>query len=701
MWNGGWRNLYEGILKMPKVDLGTINSFSYVIAPSRMYQSYPNFLRQIESTNLDLVILGNYDPRFANGIKIHSAEHPLNKKLLIGYVDIAESTALTTQLYLNINSTNAFPSWFGNKNTAFSLDPNPLNHLYTVQFWRDEWFNVLKRQIDDLINLGFDGIFLDVLTAPNQWSKNNPYNNIIVEDADAKMGELVSKIKNYISSKSLAESFYIIGNNPHIVAEKYPSILEKLDFVFNETGYWIQSEKDGSKSAVAPYSVATTMQYFDEIYASKTVLGNDYPPLSNPAEVIKTIKLNNGLGWITGVQKALQSDDILFSGPFITTATEIENSIYGNSYGTNYLSGGSALDARLNGGIDTANYFISGPLSNTFFGGNSVDIAHMHAQKIYKSGSIEISVSREIKSAGTVPSITAIVNGNTAINKQAITADQGVSEQIIKINIDPSKPVDSLRLVVEGTSYVDQANYSNVHINYITINGINIDLATGIYSSGSSLKSGAYSNSGTIDFKPRSQATLVDAIHSKTIFHGGSGIDTAVYDTVRSDFIVTGNINSTNITSSKYLIDDVLSSVERIRFVDTTVALDIDGNAGQAYRLYQAALDRTPDERGLAGWIKFMDEGGALKNMAQQFIDSQEFRTKYGTLDDRNFVNQLYLNVLDRNGEPAGIAGWVGGLANGLTRADVLKGFSESSENQANVIGQIKNGIPYVEWWLA
>ena len=96
-----------------------------------------------------------------------------------------------------------------------------------------------------------------------------------------------------------------------------------------------------------------------------------------------------------------------------------------------------------------------------------------------------------------------------------------------------------------------------------------------------------------------------------------------------------------------------------------------------------------------------MDEGGSLAAMSQQFIDSQEFKTKYGALDNSKFVNQLYLNVLDRNGEPNGIAGWVNGIANGLSRAEVLKGFSESSENKANVIGQIANGIPYVEWWLA
>ena len=106
------------------------------------------------------------------------------------------------------------------------------------------------------------------------------------------------------------------------------------------------------------------------------------------------------------------------------------------------------------------------------------------------------------------------------------------------------------------------------------------------------------------------------------------------------------------------------------------------------------------EQRRMAGLIKFMDEGGSLSAMGQQFIVSQEFHVRYGALDNTGFVNQLYKNVLARNGEPAGIAGWVNGLANGLTRAEVLKGFSESSENQANVIGQIKNGIPYVEWWL-
>lgn len=198
-------------------------------------------------------------------------------------------------------------------------------------------------------------------------------------------------------------------------------------------------------------------------------------------------------------------------------------------------------------------------------------------------------------------------------------------------------------------------------------------------------------------------------------FNGESGFDVAIlrgkaseytikntdiYDFIKGDGSLTPGFEVMDKVSLRDGAD-YYNNVERLRFSDKVVALDIDGNAGQAFRLYKAALNRTPDENGLAGWIKFMDEGGTLNTMAQQFIDSQEFRAKYGVLDNAGFVNQLYINVLNRNGEPAGVTGWVNGMANGLSRADVLKGFSESDENQANVIGQIKNGIPYVEWWLS
>jgi hypothetical protein len=188
---------------------------------------------------------------------------------------------------------------------------------------------------------------------------------------------------------------------------------------------------------------------------------------------------------------------------------------------------------------------------------------------------------------------------------------------------------------------------------------------------------------------------------ANNIINGGAGLDRAIYTGKRIEYTLSGTINQQTITDTVSARDgiDTLSNIERVKFSDQVIALDLNGNAGQAYRLYKAALDRTPDPQGLAGWIKYMDDGGSLTAMSQMFIGSSEFVGKYGQLDNSGFVNRLYLNVLARNGEPDGIKGWVNGMNNGLSRAQVLEGFSESGENQANVLGLIKDGIAYTEWW--
>ena len=61
-------------------------------------------------------------------------------------------------------------------------------------------------------------------------------------------------------------------------------------------------------------------------------------------------------------------------------------------------------------------------------------------------------------------------------------------------------------------------------------------------------------------------------------------------------------------------------------------------------------------------------------------------------------MTKLYNNVLDRNPDQAGFDFWLGALANGATREDILVNFSESKENIANVADLIANGIQYQEW---
>jgi len=127
---------------------------------------------------------------------------------------------------------------------------------------------------------------------------------------------------------------------------------------------------------------------------------------------------------------------------------------------------------------------------------------------------------------------------------------------------------------------------------------------------------------------------------------------------------------------------------------------DIDGVAGQAYRLYAAAFDRTPDPKGLGYWIDVMDNGVSLRGAAAGFTNSQEFIDLYGAdTSDAQFVDLLYQNTLHRAPDADGRQFWVDAIqVQHAAREELLAQFSESPENQAQVMGSIQDGIAFTPW---
>ena len=205
-----------------------------------------------------------------------------------------------------------------------------------------------------------------------------------------------------------------------------------------------------------------------------------------------------------------------------------------------------------------------------------------------------------------------------------------------------------------------------------------------------------------VDTAPTQQTTFFgtsasDSFNSSfrsEIFYGYEGTDTVNYTGTRSLYKITKNYDSWTVSSSTDGTDKIIA-IERLKFSDKIVALDINGIAGQAYRIYQAAFDRTPDNEGLHYWINQMDSGFSQEKVAEQFISSNEFKQQYGSNPSNNeFLTKLYNNVLHRSPDQGGFDWWLSNLELGTnTKAQVLSSFAESPENQAGVIGSIQNGI--------
>ena len=268
------------------------------------------------------------------------------------------------------------------------------------------------------------------------------------------------------------------------------------------------------------------------------------------------------------------------------------------------------------------------------------------------------------------------------------TGEAGTTIQLMNVET----LVGQATVAANGTWRVDASPLSNGNYNVTVISS---DLADNATSAKASL---AFAVTSTNNLVGTVGNDRISPTAGNNAVEGGAGIDTAVYAGARANYTVAKDVNGFTITDKVGANGlDSLINVEHIQFGDMAMGLDVNGVGGQAFRLYQAAFDRVPDLPGLGFWIKYMDLGLSVNGAAEQFMASPEFKTMYQGTDDTAYITKLYSNVLHRAPEQSGLGFWINALeVLHTTRAEVLGFFSESPENQAQVIGSIQNGFEFV-----
>lgn len=332
-----------------------MTSFEYIIGANA---GTPGLLAAIGNSPSDLIILGGG----ANKVTINrSVSDPSGKKLIFGYIDVAEAMSYSEP---DLFAGGSLPAWFGRPNPGYS-------DLYSVQYWNPSWAPEMFARVDQLV-AGYDGVFLDVLDGNQEWSQGNSLGNPVYANAVPAMATLVSQIRANVNSLPLTRPFYLLGNNPSEIGASDPNSLKNLDAIFNEWVYYGQLASNGLtseyKGTGSAHYIATTLA---PIYDSSNVpvLGGDYPlPLGDPSADMLSFAFYTQHGWIPSITTAFQTPQILSTGPFMFVATPANPIAKGSPGFVNCLSGGCAATAMLIGG-NRGDYFIGGPGRNTIVGG--------------------------------------------------------------------------------------------------------------------------------------------------------------------------------------------------------------------------------------------------------------------------------------------------------------------------------------------
>lgn len=179
---------------------------------------------------------------------------------------------------------------------------------------------------------------------------------------------------------------------------------------------------------------------------------------------------------------------------------------------------------------------------------------------------------------------------------------------------------------------------------------------------------------------------------------GGDGVDTVAYTGDRAGYTVINTGTGLGVSGAQG--SDALSGIERLAFADRSTAFDIEGAAGQAYRMYQAVFDRDPDLAGMGFWLKMLDNGVSLAAVAQGFIDSAEFDALYGAAaTSTEIVTRLYTHVFNRPDDTAGIGLWADAVDSGnMALADLVFGLAESDGNTVDLVGVTQDGVDYLPY---
>ena len=180
-----------------------------------------------------------------------------------------------------------------------------------------------------------------------------------------------------------------------------------------------------------------------------------------------------------------------------------------------------------------------------------------------------------------------------------------------------------------------------------------------------------------------------------TDIDGGLGIDTALYSGNKGNYQIVINDGLVSVTDSDG--NDSFRNIERIAFSDLNVALDLDGNAGQAAKLLgillgpSAVSDTT--YTGLA--IHYLDSGISYESLMQMGLDV----VLGADATSRSVVDLLYKNLVGSDAPESILSEYSAIIDSGsMTAAELTVLAADHSMNEVNIdlVGLSQTGLDYL-----
>lgn len=177
--------------------------------------------------------------------------------------------------------------------------------------------------------------------------------------------------------------------------------------------------------------------------------------------------------------------------------------------------------------------------------------------------------------------------------------------------------------------------------------------------------------------------------------NGGAGIDVAQFSGIWGSYSTVKNSTAFVVTDKRINQDgvDSLVNVERLKFPDKSVAIDLDGNAGITAKVIGAVLGKDavkiPSIFGIG--LSYADKGMSYSDLGALALNA------VGASTNDAIVSTLWKNVLGFNASAADKAPFIKMLSDGMKPGDLVVLAADTSFNTNNIglVGLVQTGVEY------
>ena len=257
---------------------------------------------------------------------------------------------------------------------------------------------------------------------------------------------------------------------------------------------------------------------------------------------------------------------------------------------------------------------------------------------------------------------------------------------------------------------VDDGGTDTLDFSAVTL-PVGVDLTPGAYSAVGRLSNGGNAQANlTLSFgtvienalgSPQADFILGNAANNMFTGGGGSdtlngaaGVDTAVFSGPVARYGLTP-IQYGMVVQDKAGVDgtDTLFDIERLRFSDTAVALDLQGHAGQVAKIIGAVFgkDALANTALVGAGLRLLDNGMSYADLGTVAL------RETGKTTPQDIVTLLWINLFRFTPNAEQIEPYVGYLNNGLSVSTLVMQAAEDSANTVNInlVGLNQSGLGY------